>query len=87
MGTDRHSRRTSVANHSSKAIKLTLKQAKFVDYSDTAFDYSFYTIVATGVRWDNTVTEDKYPYIIDTGTTLIYLPPRKCHWACCSVIA
>lgn len=30
-----------------------------------------------GVRWGSTTDEAKYPYIVDTGTTLMYLPPRK----------
>ena len=29
------------------------------------------------MRWGSTTDEAKYPYIVDTGTTMMHLPPRK----------
>lgn len=53
-------------------------QANLVGQPETAWKYSFYTIVPDGMRWDQTTDTTKYPYIVDTGTTMLYLPPRKC---------
>ncbi|KAI0006429.1 acid protease [Xylariaceae sp. FL0662B] len=41
----------------------------------TAWQPSFYTIVPEGFQFGQTKTSRQYPFIIDTGTTLIYLPP------------
>lgn len=48
-----------------------------MDNDETAWRYSFYTVVPDGIKWDQTTDETRYPYIVDTGTTAIYLPPRK----------
>lgn len=48
-----------------------------IDQAQTSWKYSFYTIIPDGVRWDQTTDSTKYPYIVDTGTTMNYLPPRK----------
>lgn len=29
------------------------------------------------MKWDQTTDTTKYPYIVDTGTTMLYLPTRK----------
>lgn len=31
------------------------------------------------MKWDQTTDTTKYPYIVDTGTTMLYLPPREYH--------
>lgn len=46
-----------------------------VDNPFTSWEYSFYTIIPDGFVWDGTTNTDKYPMIMDTGTTLLYLPP------------
>ena len=51
--------------------------ANLIDQETTAWQYSFYTIVPDGMRWGQTVDRSKYLYIIDTGTSLMYVPPRK----------
>lgn len=48
-----------------------------IDQAQTSWKYSFYTIIPDGIRWDQTTDTTKYPYIVDTGTTMNYLPPRK----------
>ncbi|WYZ37623.1 hypothetical protein EsH8_II_001129 [Colletotrichum jinshuiense] len=40
-----------------------------------SWQYSYYTVLVDGIRWGSTVDTRKYPYIVDTGTTLMYLPP------------
>lgn len=44
----------------------------------TAYQYSFYTIIPDGWYYDHTINTKKIPYIVDSGTTLCYLPPSKC---------
>ncbi|PON21103.1 hypothetical protein TGAM01_v210059 [Trichoderma gamsii] len=55
--------------------KTDLIIANLVGQPETAWKYSFYTIVPDGIRWDQTTDTTKYPYIVDTGTTMLYLPP------------
>ena len=52
-------------------------QANLINQADTAWQYSFYTIIPDGITWGQTTNTAKYPYIVDTGTTMMYLPPRK----------
>ncbi|ROV93034.1 hypothetical protein VPNG_09452 [Cytospora leucostoma] len=40
-------------------------------------DYSFYTIIPDGWYFGSSTDDKKYPYIIDTGTSLIHLPIGK----------
>lgn len=51
--------------------------ANLIEQDETAWKYSFYTVIPDGIRWGSTTDEAKYPYIVDTGTTMMYLPPRK----------
>ncbi|KAL2160700.1 hypothetical protein VTH06DRAFT_896 [Thermothelomyces fergusii] len=37
--------------------------------------YSFYTVIPDGWYYDQTTNTKKVPYIVDSGTTLNYLPP------------
>ena len=52
--------------------------ANLVEQDETAWRYSFYTIVPDGIRWGSTTDEARYPYIVDMGTTMMMLPPRQC---------
>ena len=40
-------------------------------------DYSFYTIIPEGFEFEKSTDLTKYPYIIDSGTTLMYLPQSR----------
>ncbi|KAK1834610.1 aspartic peptidase domain-containing protein [Podospora conica] len=42
--------------------------------ADAATDYSFYTIVPDGWEYDQTTDTKAFPFIVDSGTTLCYLP-------------
>ncbi|KAI1084343.1 acid protease [Whalleya microplaca] len=46
-----------------------------IDKDSTSYQPSFYTIVPEGFKFGQTITSDQYPFVLDTGTTLIYLPP------------
>ncbi|CAN8104402.1 unnamed protein product [Discula destructiva] len=48
--------------------------SNLVDQLDTAYAYSFYTIIPDGWMFGTSTDDRKLPYIIDTGTTLAYLP-------------
>lgn len=50
-------------------------QASLVDRAVTAYEYSFYTVIVDGWQFGQTTNTVKQPYIIDSGTTLCYLPP------------
>lgn len=56
---------------------MFLNQANLIGSAETAWKYSFYTIVPDGVIWGQSRDKTKFPYIVDTGTTMNYLPPRK----------
>ncbi|KAK2612814.1 hypothetical protein QQS21_001094 [Conoideocrella luteorostrata] len=51
--------------------------ANLIGSSEAAWRYSFYTIVPDGVKWEQMSDATKYPYIVDTGTTMNYLPPPE----------
>ncbi|KAK1248060.1 hypothetical protein MKX07_000948 [Trichoderma sp. CBMAI-0711] len=55
--------------------KTDLIVANLIGSPETAWKHSFYTIVPDGMKWDQTTDTTKYPYIVDTGTTMLYLPP------------
>ncbi|GFP57191.1 probable aspartic-type endopeptidase AFUA_3G01220 [Trichoderma asperellum] len=55
--------------------KTDLIIANLIGQPETAWKYSFYTIVPDGMKWGQTTDTTKYPYIVDTGTTMLYLPP------------
>ncbi|KAK3315558.1 aspartic peptidase domain-containing protein [Apodospora peruviana] len=46
-----------------------------IDQPITAYQYSFYTIIPDGWHYGQKSAYEKYPYIVDSGTTLCYLPP------------
>ncbi|KAI5457293.1 aspartic peptidase domain-containing protein [Mariannaea sp. PMI_226] len=49
--------------------------ANLANKDETAWEYSYYTIIPDGVVWGERIDTTKYPYIVDTGTTMIHLPP------------
>ncbi len=53
---------------------LTSWQVSLDGNPQTATDYSYYTIVPGGWRYGQISDMRKYPYIVDSGTTLCYLP-------------
>ncbi|TDZ38561.1 putative aspartic-type endopeptidase [Colletotrichum spinosum] len=46
-----------------------------VERPSSAWQYSYYTILVDGIRYGSITDMKKYPYIVDTGTTLMYVPP------------
>lgn len=56
---------------------LTNLQAKLVEREKTGWEPSFYTIIPDGLQWGTTTDTAKYPYIVDTGTTMMHIPPRQ----------
>ncbi|KAI8957590.1 acid protease [Daldinia sp. FL1419] len=49
--------------------------ADIIDRDSTSWRPSFYTIVPTAFRFAGITTGGHYPFILDTATSLIYLPP------------
>ncbi|KAK9436704.1 Peptidase A1 [Metarhizium brunneum] len=49
--------------------------ANLVGSAETSWRYSFYTIIPDGIIWGQRMDKTKFPYIVDTGTTMNYLPP------------
>lgn len=52
-------------------------QANVANNKHSAMDYSFYTIIPDGWYFGSSTDDKKMPFIVDTGTTLIYLPTGK----------
>ncbi|KYK58439.1 eukaryotic aspartyl protease [Drechmeria coniospora] len=57
------------------ATDLIIDKANLIGQSETSWRYSFYTIIPDGVKWGQSTDTTKFPYIVDTGTTMNYLPP------------
>ncbi|KAI1139481.1 acid protease [Hypoxylon sp. FL0543] len=49
--------------------------AEIINKDATSWQPSFYTIVPKGFQFEQMTTSAQYPFILDTATTLIYLPP------------
>ncbi|KAK5653457.1 hypothetical protein OQA88_8943 [Cercophora sp. LCS_1] len=47
-----------------------------INSPEASYEYSFYTIVPDGWAFDKSTHSKHYPYIVDSGTTLCYLPPE-----------
>jgi hypothetical protein len=45
--------------------------------SQASWKYSFYTIIVDGWEFGESTNTQKHPFVVDSGTTLIYLPPRE----------
>jgi hypothetical protein len=58
-----------------------MPQVNMVDRPEASYDYSFYTIIPDGWEYDQTINSKKYPYIVDSGTTLNYLPPSTSYFS------
>ncbi|KAI0142609.1 acid protease [Hypoxylon sp. NC0597] len=61
----------SQSNHDITPILI----AEIIHKDKTAWQPSFYTIVPKGFQFGQITTSDQYPFILDTATSLIYLPP------------
>ncbi|EGS23379.1 aspartic-type endopeptidase-like protein [Thermochaetoides thermophila DSM 1495] len=59
----------------SRSATLDMIITNIIGVPATAFQYSFYTVIPDGWYFDSTMNTKKYPYIVDSGTTLNYLPP------------
>lgn len=60
------------------ATDTTPRQTTVIAIPETAYQYSFYTVIPDGWYYDQTTNTKKIPYIVDSGTTLNYLPPGTC---------
>ncbi|KAL2891914.1 putative aspartic-type endopeptidase [Ceratocystis lukuohia] len=49
--------------------------ASVSSFPDASSQYTFYTVVTDGIQYGQVQDSRKYLYIVDTGTTLLYLPP------------
>ncbi|KAG6281288.1 hypothetical protein E4U48_007234 [Claviceps purpurea] len=61
--------------HSDDYAATDLIVANMFGSAESSWQYSFYTIIPDGIKWGQMSDETKYPYVVDTGTTLNYLPP------------
>ncbi|KAK0706174.1 aspartic-type endopeptidase-like protein [Lasiosphaeria miniovina] len=59
----------------SQIASLDLIITNLIELPVTAYEYSFYTVIPDGWLFDQNTNTKKYPYIVDSGTTLCYLPP------------
>ncbi|KAL2265861.1 hypothetical protein VTJ83DRAFT_6961 [Remersonia thermophila] len=60
----------------SRTASLDMIITNVISIPETAYQYSFYTIIPDGWYFDKTTNTKKVPYIVDSGTTLNYLPPQ-----------
>ncbi|KAK3906142.1 aspartic peptidase domain-containing protein [Staphylotrichum tortipilum] len=58
----------------SKTATLDMIITNVIASPEAASQYSFYTIIPDGWYYDQTTNTKKIPYIVDSGTTLNYLP-------------
>ncbi|KAM7205843.1 Aspartic peptidase domain containing protein [Rhypophila sp. PSN 637] len=59
----------------SQTATLDIIITRLADRMATASRYSFYTVIPDGWQFGHTTNTERYPYIVDSGTTLCYLPP------------
>ncbi|KAK4152559.1 aspartic peptidase domain-containing protein [Chaetomidium leptoderma] len=57
-----------------KVAVLDMVITTVIAVPETASQYSFYTVIPDGWYYDQTTNTKKIPYIVDSGTTLNYLP-------------
>ncbi|KAL1888462.1 hypothetical protein Cpir12675_006173 [Ceratocystis pirilliformis] len=55
--------------------------ASVSSFPDASSQYTFYTVVTDGIQYGQVQDSRKYLYIVDTGTTLMYLPPGKSRYS------
>lgn len=53
------------------------QKAKLSDKDAAAYQYSYYTMVPDGFKLGKTQTHAKFPVIMDSGSTLTYMPPGE----------
>ncbi|GAB1312608.1 Aspartic-type endopeptidase-like protein [Madurella fahalii] len=58
-----------------RIANLDMIIAQVISLPETAREYSFYTVIPDGWQYGQATNTKKFPYIIDSGTTLNYLPP------------
>ncbi|KAK4097313.1 acid protease [Parathielavia hyrcaniae] len=58
----------------SRTATLDMIITDIIALPGTASQYSFYTVIPDGWYFDQTTNTKKIPYIVDSGTTLNYLP-------------
>ncbi|KAK0634280.1 aspartic peptidase domain-containing protein [Bombardia bombarda] len=60
----------------SRTATLDMIITNLIDKESAAYEYSFYTVIPDGWQFGQTSDLTKYPFIVDTGTTICYLPPN-----------
>ncbi|KAK3950180.1 aspartic peptidase domain-containing protein [Pseudoneurospora amorphoporcata] len=60
-----------------KDVELDMIITNLIDVPETAYDYSFYTVIPDGWQFGANTNTRKFPYIVDSGTTLCYLPSAE----------
>ncbi|KAK4454841.1 aspartic peptidase domain-containing protein [Podospora aff. communis PSN243] len=65
----------AVGMNTSMIANMDMIIVDMIDRPEASYDYSFYTIIPDGWEYDQTINSKKYPFIVDSGTTLNYLPP------------
>ncbi|KAL2127460.1 hypothetical protein VTI74DRAFT_10695 [Chaetomium olivicolor] len=60
----------------SRTATLDMVITTVVSIPETAYQYSFYTVIPDGWYFDQNTNTKKIPYIVDSGTTLNYLPEQ-----------
>ncbi|EGZ71049.1 acid protease [Neurospora tetrasperma FGSC 2509] len=60
-----------------KDVELDMIITNLIDVPETAYDYSFYTVIPDGWQFGPNTNTRKFPYIVDSGTTLCYLPSAE----------
>lgn len=53
------------------------QKAKLSDKDAAAYQYSYYTMIPDGFKLGRTQTHAKFPVILDSGSTLTYMPPGE----------
>ncbi|KAI2611558.1 acid protease [Hypoxylon fragiforme] len=59
----------------SKYDSTPILVADIIDRASTNYQPSFYTIVPKGFRFGGATVKGGYPFVVDTATSLTYLPP------------
>ncbi|AEO71918.1 uncharacterized protein THITE_50908 [Thermothielavioides terrestris NRRL 8126] len=59
----------------SRTATMDMVITSVLDIPSSSTQYSFYSVIPDGWYFDQTTNTKKIPYIVDSGTTLNYLPP------------
>ncbi|KAK0638966.1 aspartic peptidase domain-containing protein [Cercophora newfieldiana] len=60
----------------SRVAELDMLIINLNNRREASSEFSFYTIIPDGWEYDQVTNSRKYPYIVDSGTTLNYLPTK-----------